>query len=340
MKQLIKSNIKSLASIIGRHKWKPRQPNLLILAYHRILPKSDPRYLYEQPTMVVTPETFDQNLAWTAKYFEFISLSQWLKGFASNTLEAKNYCAITFDDGWIDNLYYALPVLEKYRAPATIYCVANMLEGKQNYWPGLLTTLIRECARRFPTGSYLDKSAFDWLKHACQNRSDINWTAPLTRDIDIIVELVKIYRDLEIFQHIEETRSALNLDYCDERQLLNVTELKAMIATGLIEIGSHTSHHIRLTSETQNDVLHREIVDSKKILAQLLDVDIETFCYPNGYHPENAANMVGQHYLGACTLEKGWNSCHSNTAKLRRVSLHETTARNKNHFHARLSGWI
>ncbi len=46
--------------------------------------------------------------------------------------EDENLLAITFDDGFRDNLTVALPLLEKYNLPATVFVTADFI-GKENY---------------------------------------------------------------------------------------------------------------------------------------------------------------------------------------------------------------
>ena len=41
---------------------------------------------------------------------------------------------ITFDDGYKDNLDYALPILEKFKVPATVYVTTRFLEGDTWMW--------------------------------------------------------------------------------------------------------------------------------------------------------------------------------------------------------------
>ena len=341
MKIFFKKQIRFVAATFGPHQWPVRQSKLLILAYHRILPVSDPRYAYEQPTMVVTPESFEKNIQWVSRFFSFVSLSSWLNACkAGRPLPGKS-CAITFDDGWIDNAEFALPILKKYEVPATIYCVSGMLRGPGNYWPGRLITLIRVINRSIDLKTAIyQHEALCWLNKACKHLS-IEWGNLGVREYDQIVEAMKCYTDQEVLDFISETKSALSLLYEAPRQILNGNELKELLATGLIDIGSHTAKHTRLTQKTSPSNLRAEIHQSKIELEEELEASVETFCYPNGYHPPIAVEEVKRSsYLAACTLEKGWNNCNSDFSKLRRVSLHEAVASNETHFLSRLSGWI
>ncbi len=76
----------------------------------------------------ISPERFEQHLMWLAKRPErVVPLSHLLTEPANKSL-----IAITFDDGYEDNLSVALPLLEKYNLPATIFMVAGFI-GKKGY---------------------------------------------------------------------------------------------------------------------------------------------------------------------------------------------------------------
>src|SRR5262249_53775957 len=53
---------------------------------------------------------------------------------AQNNRIARNAVAITFDDGYADNLYNAKPLLERHEVPASIFVVANGNEWALEFW--------------------------------------------------------------------------------------------------------------------------------------------------------------------------------------------------------------
>lgn len=94
-------------------------PKTVILLYHRIANVSD-----DPHKLSVTPENFRSHLAILAKNgYKFISMSECIQGTKFKTRTA----VVTFDDGYADNLYNALPILESLKIPATIFVVSGKI---------------------------------------------------------------------------------------------------------------------------------------------------------------------------------------------------------------------
>ncbi len=71
--------------------------------------------------MNVAPKAFRRQMAWLAENTTVIPLSDAARGVPG--------VAITFDDGYADNLHNAAPVLREFHLPATIFMVAGMPGG-------------------------------------------------------------------------------------------------------------------------------------------------------------------------------------------------------------------
>ena len=88
-----------------------------ILAYHAVHPD-------RQDVINVSPHRFARQMQWLADHgFRGVSLQTYQKAVASQSPEAPRMVAITFDDGYLDNLTHALPILQKHRFNATIFIV-------------------------------------------------------------------------------------------------------------------------------------------------------------------------------------------------------------------------
>jgi peptidoglycan/xylan/chitin deacetylase (PgdA/CDA1 family) len=80
----------------------------------------------------VTPERFDEQLAALKARWRVVSLAQ-----AVSELEGGGpvvpTVVVTFDDGYLDNLVNALPILRKHDVPATIFVTARFSDGSRRH---------------------------------------------------------------------------------------------------------------------------------------------------------------------------------------------------------------
>lgn len=73
----------------------------------------------------VRPAAFAAQVAWLAEQgFTFLTMDELRTQWQNGTLKPKSI-ALTFDDGYADNLIHALPVLQRHQAKATIYVVVD-----------------------------------------------------------------------------------------------------------------------------------------------------------------------------------------------------------------------
>lgn len=110
LKNLLKRGSRGVARIAGPWIDGPPAPTR-ILTYHSI---GHRRY-----EMNVTPEAFAAQIAWLADHVPLISLEAAAAGAPG--------VAITFDDGYRDNLTNAWPILARHRCPATLFIVSAHL---------------------------------------------------------------------------------------------------------------------------------------------------------------------------------------------------------------------
>lgn len=90
----------------------------VVLLYHSIEDSSWP--------WSVAPKDFEKQIAWLKKNRTIVTLDQVVAHAKGETVVPKNSVAITFDDGYKDTLTTALPVLEKYRVPATLFLTTDL----------------------------------------------------------------------------------------------------------------------------------------------------------------------------------------------------------------------
>lgn len=339
IKKLIKTGLHHAAPLFGRHRIAFHRHNLLILTYHRVLPANDQRINLEQPGMYVTPESLAKQITLLKKHFCIMKLTDWLEHAQSCPHRLpKRACAITFDDGWQDNYNYAFPVLKQESVPASIFLVSSLIGSHYDFWPGRLARLLQYMALHHH--SEWSHPVFDWLKDSTIEYSFTN-KPPTPQQLDQIINRCKQYSDTDN-QHYIDTAAQL-VDYRppkDERTLLNEDEINTMLRSNLIEIGSHTARHIRMSENLTTRCLQEELIGSKLHLEKRFGVPVRLFCYPNGDTSPAAISIVKQHYLGACTTRRGWNTLSTCPHTLNRISIHEDMTSTEQGLLAKISAWL
>jgi peptidoglycan/xylan/chitin deacetylase (PgdA/CDA1 family) len=165
---------------------------------------------------------------------------------------------------------------------------------------------------------------------------------PPSRDeIDKIISRAKCSTDDVLARKLDLMELQLGVSYrAREPDLLDWHQVQKMKETGLIEFGSHSRHHVRLSGSVNEQTILDEVQGSKYIIEQKLGCTVKTFCYPNGDMTPAAVEAVRHNYIGACTTASGWNSRHSDPHILKRIGIHQDIASNERAFLARLSGWL
>ncbi len=100
-----------------------------VLAYHRVLPDSADASGIE-PGMYVRASTFARHLEWLAARFRVGTLGDLFDDPPGS--DHRPTVALTFDDGWLDNLTVAWPLLQQAHLRATIFLVRDWVVSGVN----------------------------------------------------------------------------------------------------------------------------------------------------------------------------------------------------------------
>lgn len=210
------------------------------------------------------------------------------------------FACFTFDDGYRDNLTYALPVFKKHEAPMCVYATTGLLDREIFYWWGSLEQLFLQeesveidlpndpagarHLRLSTTRAKLDalRTVDAWC-HANPGIAD-QYLRPLFR------------------------RYGIENDALLERDALGVQELRQMACDPLVTVGSHTVSHRRLTLLSDEEVAF-ELTASRSRLERELGVEVRHLAYPYGsvnacgVREFDAAKRAG--YATAVTTRRG-----------------------------------
>src|SRR5581483_4093860 len=125
-----RSSLRRLASRVARRRSSrpPRRGEVVVLMYHRIgTPGSPPGKL------TVSPQRFADHLEAIQSRFETVPLATIVEGMRAGALPRRSV-ALTFDDGYVDNLLVAKPLLERFGVPATVFVVSGYVGTSKPFW--------------------------------------------------------------------------------------------------------------------------------------------------------------------------------------------------------------
>ena len=128
-KRAIKQTAGRAAVLAKLFTWPSVCPKACILVYHRIADVGfvDPRL----DDWNVPPSVFDQQIRALAAFAEFLPLLELPHRLRISAPSAKPLVCLTFDDGYANFYTQALPILNRYRAPATAFVVTSLIGQKE-----------------------------------------------------------------------------------------------------------------------------------------------------------------------------------------------------------------
>lgn len=108
-------------------------------------------------------------------------------------------------------------------------------------------------------------------------------------------------------------------NYIGKKGFLNETQIRELIDSDLVEIGSHTQDHVYL-KVSPKDYANEQIQVSKKILEETFNIKVKTFAYPYGAFNEHALSAVQQTgYTAAVSVIPGVMQSKDNLFFLSRI---------------------
>jgi peptidoglycan/xylan/chitin deacetylase (PgdA/CDA1 family) len=251
--------LKALLSIASGFNAKRK---LIILVYHRVFNFSDLMY----PNSNVDVETFNWQMELLATHFNVLSLSDALEKVKQGTLPSRAVC-ITFDDGYADNYFNALPILKYYELPATFFVVSKML-NKHRMWNDDIVEALRNYKKPILDLTKLGLDVYD-----IDTPNKKSQTAK---------QLENDLKYLPFSERAEKCKAIANLTpNLPQNLMLTSDQLKSLSNESGIEIGGHSVNHPILTKIVPID-WQSEIKDCKTQLESIIEKPVRYFAYPNG----------------------------------------------------------
>ena len=236
-----------------------------VLYYHRVYGLKDDINL-----LCVTPTKFEQQMRYLKRNYDILRFEENWDSSDSGGM------VVTFDDGYLDNFQYALPILEELEIPATIFVSVGTLENNGELWWDELEKLILCVENCSGTISIEDE------KYGC--RWDVSTYELRLNCYYAIYYLMKNFADVKVREGwFEQLREQQNVDRYAREHFRTLDRKSCMELAGsrYITIGAHTVSHPSLAKMSTKDQ-QIEVLSSKDYLEKLLKKEIDMFSYPFG----------------------------------------------------------
>jgi peptidoglycan/xylan/chitin deacetylase (PgdA/CDA1 family) len=222
--------------------------------------------------------------------------------------------AITFDDGFENNVSVAAPALRRRGLPATFYLTTDFVDGNRASW----IDRIEEAVERVP--------AVDLRLPFLPGHGP--WIRPEEKRalLDEIRRSVKADRSIDPDTFADGLRRLLDagpfrpdptLD-----QKLNWDQARALADDELFTLGGHGRTH-RILAYLEPEELEREVADSTAILRRELRRPLEHYSYPEGLahcYDSRVIETLRRYGIRCCpTAEDGVNRPGDDPFRLKRI---------------------
>jgi peptidoglycan/xylan/chitin deacetylase (PgdA/CDA1 family) len=258
------------ANLIGKRflisRVRHRFPRGIVLLYHRVAsPKHDP---YE---LAVTPENFAEHMSVLRNSAEAVSV------FDICSDEPKSgRVAVTFDDGYEDNLTHAVPILKKFQIPATMFITTAYLGKDHGFWWDQIGSMEPYSGQECCSDELLAvlQSYDPNLSNFPSSHSDL---------LDAIHHIAGGMKYTECRDFSTKVMACAGVVSSDDSipDVLTEDQLAELSSEPLIEIGAHTNSHpvmSRLSDTSQSD----EIKRSTEKITTITGTPPRLFAFPFG----------------------------------------------------------
>lgn len=249
------------------------------------------------PTISHHVDLFERQIEMMSKNFNLIDMDTISDTLSSKASFPRRSVAITFDDGYRNNLTLATPILEKFNVRGTFYVLSELLEHPVVPWFCQTHEYFRRC------------SVQRWQNPISRMESSLETPTDRNSEHRIVNGALAKMDHHSRIRALEEIRSALDATSLDFGNLLLSQDNLSELIDRDHCVGSHTHSHPNLTLVTEQEAKF-QIVQSRNTLGAAFPNKIRHFCFPNPFHQphwsKSVCNMVeNAGYDSAVTCSRG-----------------------------------
>ncbi len=237
----------------------------LILGYHGVT-ESSPTLLPRGHSI----ESIEELLNFLIRHLRIVSLAEIAASVAGGEPPPPATLAVTFDDGLVNNVTLAIPLLQRLGIPATFFVPSGLVGAQHDLWITSLTEMIRT----WP-GDWLPAEPGLWPRYPLR---DARERYAALYQVKQVLKAHEGKRE-EILTRLREMSGASSRPPVEDR-VIDASLLCRMTQPGF-EVGAHSRNHPILSGQ-EPSMAREEISGSRSDLEGLAGSEIRDFAYPNG----------------------------------------------------------
>jgi len=319
----------------------------VVLLYHRIASGENDPF-----RVSVSPKRFAEQLQVIREMANPLPLETLVSAVEEGRPPGRGV-AVTFDDGYADNLYEAKPLLEQAGIPATVFAVTGSF-GDEFWWdtlarlllepaslPSELMIRIGEDDHHWSLTRLAERAARSrWLRRPRRQKSQSEAAALLLRELHSLLRRAEPQVRSQVLDRIARWSGGAARNGILSARSCRPEELARLADGGLVTLGAHTITHPSLRDLPSARQL-REITDSKGAIEEIAGRPIHSFSYPFGQRSdfdESTAGLVQEAgFTSACAAWPGSFRRSRDRYRIPRLWIEDWDGER---FASYLSGWI
>jgi peptidoglycan/xylan/chitin deacetylase (PgdA/CDA1 family) len=255
---------------------------LTVLCYHSVVSDSVP-YHSTRTRVAVTATQFREQLLIVSRCFQPVSVEHVVRYLDGKEQLPPRPLLITFDDGFRNNLTYAVPELERQGIPAVFHVTTGHIGTNRLLWPYEIEERVLQCTQPrlpmpgnrssilLPTDPVARASVAEQVQQICKMMQNDACQAYL--------DILRTGGECQVEGSLRELHDFLSWD-----------EVRDLDRRGF-SIGSHTVEHPILTN-LSCERLQQELRDSKTTIELQLGRACLSIAYPNGGPGDFSAAVI------------------------------------------------
>lgn len=300
---------------------------IVILMVHGVMDDQEGSSSWKPLRRQLSRNKLEEYVRTLSQRYHFIPLAECVEMLQGRRPMQPYSIVLTFDDGYRNNFTHALPILRRYRVPATFCVSTGFLNNPRPFWCDRLDYALQHAqpdGREVKVGSLTMR--LDTRDRAALQKSFLRFRRAAKEQCMPDEEFLRYMEELADTLERESGCALAEIQQRDDWSAILTWEQARHAHEDGITIGSHTVDHVRL-GMVDADVARYQLVTSKRDIEAHIGTTCLSICYPSGSFTMETADLAREcGYLCGLTTQEGLNSVGDDPMTLRRMNLSTETA--------------